>query len=64
MSNVIPKVHLRLNHDAPMLDLARPYLNLWCMPCVQVPSILRNNYLIIIYFIKSQIKLIRIFLMY
>jgi len=43
MSNVLHKVHLRLNHDAPKLDLARPRLNLWCVPCVQVPSILRNN---------------------
>jgi len=43
MSNVTHKVNLKLNHDAPKLDLVRSCLNLWCMPCVQIPSILRNN---------------------
>jgi len=47
MFNVTPKVHLRLSHEAFRLDLARPCLKLWCMPCVQVPSIIRNNYLVI-----------------
>jgi hypothetical protein len=27
-------LHLKLNQEAPRLDLIKPCLNLWCMPCV------------------------------
>jgi len=46
MSNVTPKVHSRLSHETFKLDLTKPCLNLWCMQCVQIPGISRNNYLI------------------
>jgi len=52
MYNVTHKVYLKLSHEALMLNLAKPCLNLWCMPCVQV-----HNISIIYLFIVSQNKL-------
>jgi len=32
MFNVTPKIHLKLSHETPSPNLARPCVNLWCMP--------------------------------
>jgi hypothetical protein len=60
MSNVTHEVNLKLSHEAPKLSLARPCLNLWCMPCVHVPNISRNKQLIIYLIINLKINKIYI----